>query len=92
MSIHAPLVMSYGKQVLGVKKILSIATRLESTSVIIASGIDLFSTKRTPSKPFDTLSTDFSYFQLCLSIFILTAGVFYTNNAVEKKRLRDAWV
>jgi ER membrane protein complex subunit 1 len=91
MPTHGPLVVTYFLQVLGINRIQSIATNLESTSVIVASGIDIFCTKRTPSKTFDTLSPDFSYLQLIASIAVLSLGVLLTDRAVESKRVREAW-
>ena len=92
MPIHGPLVITYYLQVLGIERIQSISTNLESTSVIVVSGIDIFSTKRTPSKPFDTLSSDFAYMQLVASMVVLSVAVFVTDRAVQSKSIKEAWV
>lgn len=91
LAINPKDAATYFKQVLGVQSIKTLPTNLESTSVLLAFGIDIFSTRRTPSKPFDTLSEDFSYIQLVASILLLAAGVYYTNSLVKKKAIRESW-
>ena len=68
-------VSTHYNHVIGVQEIKSSPTDLESTSIVLAYGLDIFSTRRTPSKPFDTLSDDFSYAQLLASILVLIGGI-----------------
>lgn len=70
------------RQVLGVKSIYSSPALLESTSIVLASGLDLFQTRVMPSGGFDVLPDSFNKFQLVLTILGLTAGI-----AVSKVRL-----
>ena len=84
-------VASYYKRVVGVSQIQSLPSLFESTSIILASGIDLFVTRRMPSKTFDRLSENFSYYQLVASILALAFGVWFSNRAVEQKRVAEAW-
>lgn len=85
-------VATYFKNVLGIKSIKTLPTYLESTSVVVAYGVDIFFTRRMPSKPFDTLSDDFSYSQLIISIIVLSFGVYYTGIQVQSKRIRESWL
>ena len=91
LSIISRDVASYYKQVIGIKAIRTLPTNLESTSVVLAYGVDLFCTRRMPSKPFDTLSPEFSYAQLILSMAVLSVGVYYTGQQVQQKRITEQW-
>lgn len=89
LTVNPREVATQQHQVFGISSILSSATLLESTSIVLASGIDIFCSKRMPSRQFDKLSENFSYVQLVASILVLTAAVIYTNRLAEKKRLKD---
>ena len=84
-------VISHNCIVYGVSSIQSLPTDLESTSIVLASGIDLFLTRRMPSNAFDTLADDFSYFQLEMSVLLLTFGVYITGRQLVAKNIKDAW-
>ena len=51
------------------------AALLESTSLVFAHGLDLFSTRVMPSGTFDILSDSFNKAQLVLTILGLTVGI-----------------
>ncbi|KAJ3306854.1 hypothetical protein HDV03_003891 [Kappamyces sp. JEL0829] len=91
LAIHAKDVASHGYSVFGIRTIQSLPSSLESTSIVMASGLDLFSTRRMPSRSFDTLSKDFSFLQLIASILALSLAVFYTGRQLEAKTIREAW-
>ncbi|KAI8895892.1 hypothetical protein BC833DRAFT_599659 [Globomyces pollinis-pini] len=82
---------SYFLPVLGITTIDSQPTNLESTSILLGYGLDIYQVRRTPSKPFDMLSEDFSYCQLITSIVVLSIGVQTAKYYATKKLLREAW-
>lgn len=67
--------LHHARQVLGVKSIYSSPALLESTSIVLASGLDLFQTRVMPSGGFDVLPDSFNKVQLVLTILGLTAGI-----------------
>ncbi|THC95235.1 hypothetical protein EYZ11_005274 [Aspergillus tanneri] len=67
--------LSHARDVAGIKSILSSPTLLESTSLILAFGGDIFGTRATPSQAFDVLGKSFSKLQLLMTIVALTVGV-----------------
>ncbi|KAI8612170.1 hypothetical protein BC830DRAFT_1067969 [Chytriomyces sp. MP71] len=68
-------VASHELPVLGVTRIQSTGTLLESTSIVAAYGLDLFVARRAPSRTFDVLSEDFGYGWLILTMVSLVVGI-----------------
>ncbi|KAJ3216967.1 hypothetical protein HDU67_008696 [Dinochytrium kinnereticum] len=68
-------VISYHLDIAGVEKIVSSPSEIESTSLVAAYGLDLFFSRRAPSKVFDVLSEDFNYFSLILTVIALLIGI-----------------
>ncbi|KAG0202565.1 hypothetical protein BGX28_004979 [Mortierella sp. GBA30] len=85
------LFLSYNLEVAGVKKIVTAPTLLESTTVVVAFGQDVFVTRHAPSKTFDILNEDFSKSQLMLTIVVLVVVLIVTAPMMEKKMLRELW-
>ncbi|KAJ3324597.1 hypothetical protein HDV06_006490 [Boothiomyces sp. JEL0866] len=83
--------LSYNLQVLHPTTIISKETLLESTSLVLSYGTDIFLTRRMPSKMFDRLKDDFSYAQLVLSIVALVGGIIAARYYSERKVMREAW-
>lgn len=74
-------------------KILSIATELESTSVVCyINKLDWFCTTIQPSLQYDTLGKNFAKSKLILTILLLLLGVLITTPMVSSKRLNAAWL
>ena len=84
-------ILSKAARVLGISKISSYPTDLESTTIIVCYGQDIFIATRKPSGGFDTLSEDFSYGQLLASIAGLIIAIFMVRRFAESKALKDAW-
>lgn len=61
----------------------SFAGRLESESIILASGLDLFGSRVSPSRSFDVLSPTFNKAQLLVTITVLSLGLAITRNMVR---------
>ncbi|KAI1297454.1 hypothetical protein EDD11_007123 [Mortierella claussenii] len=85
------LFLSYDLEVAGVKKIATAPTLLESTTVVVAHGLDIFVTRHAPSKTFDILNDDFSKSQLMLTIVVLIVVLFVTAPMMQNKMLRELW-
>jgi hypothetical protein len=61
-------VVSADERIAGVSKVVTTSTLLESTSRVLAFGIDIFAGAVTPSKAFDILSDDFNKVQLIITL------------------------
>ncbi|RZC50279.1 hypothetical protein C5167_018705 [Papaver somniferum] len=75
----------------GLRGIVTIPTKLESTSLVFSYGVDLFFTRIAPSRIYDSLTEDFSYALLLLTIVALIAAIFVTWVMSEKKELNEKW-
>jgi ER membrane protein complex subunit 1 len=64
---------------------------LESTSLVLASGLDLFFTRVAPSGEFDVLSEGFSKSQLLATIAALAIALAVLQPLVQAKMLRKQW-
>ena len=84
-------VLSHSREVLGVEKIITSESLLESTSLIFAFGHDVFGTSVTPSGAFDILSKGFNKIQLLLTIVALFVGVGLVRPLVTKKKVEAGW-
>ncbi|TDL26922.1 DUF1620-domain-containing protein [Rickenella mellea] len=84
-------VVSHNYRVAKVEKIITSPAFLESTSLIFAYGLDLFSTRVAPSNTFDVLSENFNKAQLVLTVSALAIAIIITKPMVSRKRLRERW-
>ncbi|KAG0240620.1 hypothetical protein BGW41_006801 [Actinomortierella wolfii] len=85
------MMLSYHLEVAGIRKIITAPTLLESTTVVVAYGHDLFVTRHAPSKTFDILKEDFSKSQLVLTIVALLGMLIVTKPMMDKKSLKEKW-
>lgn len=83
--------VTHSLQVEGLRDIVTIPAKLESTSLVFAYGLDLFFTRIAPSRTYDSLTEDFSYALLLITIIALIAAILVTWVLSEKKELRDKW-
>jgi hypothetical protein len=85
-------VLSYNKTVAGIRGIKAVpAGGLESTSLVMAYGIDMFFTPVAPSKTFDMLPEDFQFSILAMTIVGLVVAVFAASMASKRKDLNMLW-
>ena len=72
------------------RSISSAPSGLESTSLMLATGTDLFYTRLTPARHFDSLEPDFSYGLLVVGLMALAVGAvilrFYSQHSVVKQK------
>ncbi|KAI8141918.1 hypothetical protein BJV82DRAFT_670011 [Fennellomyces sp. T-0311] len=85
------LFLTYSLEVLGIKRIITTPTLLESTSVVFAYGLDTFFTQSSPSRQFDVLSEDFSKSQLIMTIVGLVVAIAIAGPMVRRKRVNALW-
>jgi len=84
-------VISHNYHVAGTSHIVTSPALLESTSIVLSYGIDLFLTRVAPSKTFDILSENFNKVQLVLTVGALVAGIMVTRPMVRRKIRRQKW-
>ncbi|KAG6330871.1 hypothetical protein ID866_8220 [Astraeus odoratus] len=85
------LELSHNYEVANVRKIVTAPSRLESTSLVLALGLDLFLTRVAPSGTFDVLSENFNKAQLVLTIVGLGAAIVFIRPVVRRRRLNERW-
>ena len=82
--------LSYDLPLIGLQKVQTFATRLESTSQVFAYGHDLFLARLRPDKKYDMLDEEFAFPLLFAFIaFLLGANVFanrYMRSQGHKKK------
>ncbi|PYH98656.1 DUF1620 domain protein [Aspergillus ellipticus CBS 707.79] len=83
--------LTHGRDVAGIKTVLSAPTMLESTTLIFAFGSDIFAIRATPSQAFDVLGKSFSKLQLVLTIVALSIGVAVLAPMVRRKQINTIW-
>ncbi|KAL5611494.1 uncharacterized protein BROUX77_001650 [Berkeleyomyces rouxiae] len=83
--------LSHVRDVIGITGILSIPTNMESTSLIVSYGIDIFSTRLSPSMQFDVLGRGFDRVSLVGTCLALFAGVIVLKPLVTKKQIDNTW-
>ena len=74
-----------------VKEIVSSVTMLESTSLVIMYGLDIYCTLRKPSQSFDMLSEDFNYSSLLGTIAVLGLATLVADYFAKRKALYQEW-
>lgn len=84
-------ILSYNHTIANLRAIRAVPADLESTSLVMAYGIDLFFIRVTPSKAFDVLNDDFNYVGLALTIVVLSVASMIMMLIVKKKDLDFAW-
>ncbi|CAL0327297.1 unnamed protein product [Lupinus luteus] len=83
--------ITHSLKVEGLRGIVTVPAKLESTSLVFAYGVDLFFTQIAPSRTYDSLTEDFSYALLLLTIVALIAAIFVTWVLSERKDLQEKW-
>jgi len=67
------------------------STHLESTSLALVLGLDLFMTQVAPARTFDRLNEDFNYFALVCAITLLTVATLGSGWYSNRKDLARMW-
>jgi hypothetical protein len=85
-------VISHALPLAGITHLSTSPALLESTSLIVAHGLDVFLTRGlNPSGTFDVLGEGFNKAQLLLTVLGLSVGIAVAGPAVQKKMLKARW-
>ena len=84
-------IISYHLDVARTERLLSSPALLESTSVVCATGLDLFCTRVTPSGTFDHLTDQFNHSLLLATIVGLLVAIVITRRLAAKRTLDSNW-
>jgi outer membrane protein assembly factor BamB len=84
-------IVTYTKNIPRLKSIYSVPAELESTTLLLGVGLDIFYARSNPSRGFDLMPSDFSYAQLLLIVVGLLVGVMYAYGALRRKNLNQQW-
>jgi len=84
-------VLSYNHTVQQLRGFAVAPARIESTSLMLAIGVDLFLTRVAPAKAFDCLGEDFNYTSLILAVTLLASLSWVANWYANKSDLDKAW-
>lgn len=76
---------------LGLRAVTVEPTRLESTCLMFAHGVDLFYTRLAPAKGFDSLEDDFNYALLIAALVALSVGAVIMNYMTKQAQLAWKW-
>lgn len=83
--------LNYHESVFRLKGIKVSPTNLESTSLVMANGLDLFFTHVNPSRKFDALNDDFNHPALLVTLVALVVGSYVLAKMFAQKRLQEMW-
>lgn len=64
---------------------------LESTSLVLAYGLDMFFTRVTPSGTFDILKDDFDYALISLVLVVLVVASVVCKRLARARSIKQAW-
>ncbi|KAL0881921.1 hypothetical protein ABMA27_001680 [Loxostege sticticalis] len=91
LPLPAEAVINYNRTLHRVSAIYTAPSGLESTSLVLATGLDLFYTRVAPSKTFDLLKDDFDYYLITLVLGALLLATYSTKYFASRKMLKMAW-
>ncbi|KAF9879595.1 duf1620 domain containing protein [Colletotrichum karsti] len=91
LEIDPRQIITHQRDVIGVQKIITSPTIVESTSLIFSFGIDVFGTRAAPSFAFDILGKGFNKISLISTVLALTVGVAVLGPIVRKKQTNMRW-
>lgn len=75
IEIDPKIVITHEREVVGVRQIVTAPAIVESTSLVLAVGIDVFGTRVAPSLLFDILGAGFNKVTLVGTVLAISAGV-----------------
>ncbi|KAI0173615.1 DUF1620-domain-containing protein [Hypoxylon sp. FL1284] len=91
MELDPRLYATHRRDVLGVRGVLTSPALLESTSLVLAYGVDVFGSRVAPSMAFDVLGNGFNKVALLGTVLALVAGVGVLRPMVRKKQVDARW-
>nr|XP_018911918.1 PREDICTED: ER membrane protein complex subunit 1 isoform X1 [Bemisia tabaci] len=91
LPIPSEAIINYNQTSFRLRGIHTIPSGLESTSLVLAYGLDIFYTRISPSKTFDLLKEDFDYFLIMVVLSGLSLAAYATKHLAGRKALKQAW-
>nr|CAD7428539.1 unnamed protein product [Timema monikensis] len=91
LPIPSESIINYNQTLMRIQGIHTSPSGLESTSLVLVYGLDLFYTRVAPSKTFDVLKEDFDYFLITVVLTALLLASYVTKKLSSKKALKQAW-
>lgn len=91
IGLHPFQMLSTNSTLPPVKRILSAPSKLESTSIVVTLGLDVYHTRTVPSKGFDMLASDFNKPLLSLILMGMGATVVWLRRAYKRQLLSSGW-
>eukprot|EP00667_Euglena_gracilis_P001349 EG_transcript_1349 len=91
ISYPLQLVVTYNKTVHHMRAIRTAPASLESSSHMLAIGLDLFYTRVAPAKAFDLLGEDFSHWLLLATTSALLVSTVVAKGFAKRRTLALAW-
>lgn len=83
--------INYNQTVTRLRDIYTAPSGLESTSLVLACGLDLYFTRVVPSKQFDLLPEDFDFTLVAAVVGALVAATFVLSRLSRRKLLKLIW-
>ncbi|CAG9579588.1 unnamed protein product [Danaus chrysippus] len=91
LPLPAERVLSYNLTLPRLAALHTSPAGLESTSLMLATGLDLFYTRVAPSRTFDLLKDDFDYYLITIVLAALVLATYGTKYLASRKTLKMAW-
>lgn len=83
--------LTHAREVIGIEKMTATPSLLESTSLVVGYGHDLFGTRVSPSMAFDVLDKGFNKVSLLLTIAGLAVATAALAPLVRRKQVDGRW-
>ncbi|KAH0406734.1 hypothetical protein KCU90_g23721, partial [Aureobasidium melanogenum] len=83
--------LNHQREVYGVETVTTSPAVLESTSLVFAYGLDVFSTRISPSFSFDVLGKDFNKLQMLATVAALAVATVAVAPLVKRKQINTRW-
>uniref|UniRef100_A0A0R3RJ93 ER membrane protein complex subunit 1 n=1 Tax=Elaeophora elaphi TaxID=1147741 RepID=A0A0R3RJ93_9BILA len=83
--------INYNQSIHGIRGFKTSPSGLESTSLMLAYGTDLFFTQLTPSGTFDILKDDFDHLLISIVLISLVIGSLFCKKLGKNNNLKQAW-
>mmetsp|Transcript_36550 Transcript_36550/g.76996 ORF Transcript_36550/g.76996 Transcript_36550/m.76996 type:complete len:343 (-) Transcript_36550:777-1805(-) len=90
-AINPLTIVSHRHHIARPRKVVCAPTMLESTSLVLTYGLDVFLTRVTPAREFDRLNEDFNYVALVGAIVFLVVSTIASSWYSSRKDLEKAW-
>ncbi|OAR00324.1 hypothetical protein LLEC1_04867 [Akanthomyces lecanii] len=91
IEIDSRNILSHDWEILGVDGFTTSPAVVESTSLLVAYGIDVYGTRVVPSGLFDILGKGFNKLTLVATVLALTGGVLFLAPMVRRSQINRRW-